>query len=105
MIADQTSGVADGHAVILPLAALLQKLEMSGVPVDPAQYRSVVMRLSQVLASIPLDAKIDQILVAYPAAAELYENIQYEHAGLCRSSLDASISSEQQTRRLLADIS
>ncbi len=102
MIAHQSSHVTDGHAVILPLAAMLQKLEMSAVPVDPAQYRSVANRLATVLASIPLDAKIDQILSAYPSAAELYENIQYEHAGLCRSPLEASVSSEQFTRKMLA---
>lgn len=104
MIADQTPVVSDRHAVILPLAALLQRLEMSTVPVDPVQYRAVVARLSEVLASIVLDARVDEILRAHPAAAELYENLMYQHAGLCRSPIEASVESEQQVRKLLAKV-
>ncbi len=105
MIADQTPDLADRQAVILPLAAMLQKLEMSSVAVDPVQYRSVVSRLGELLAVTALDPRLDSILKAYPAAAELYENIQYEHAGLCRSPLEASVSSEQQVRKLFAELS
>ena len=105
MIADQIPALADRQAVILPLAAMLQKLEMSSVAVDPVQYRSVVSRLSELLAVTVLDPRLDSILKAYPAAAELYENIQYEHAGLCRSPLEASVRSEQQVRKLFAELS
>jgi hypothetical protein len=34
------------------------------------------------------------VLGAHPAAAELYENLQYEHAGLCRSPLEAALNAE-----------
>ena len=105
MIADQTPALADRHAVILPLAAILQKLEMSSVAVDPAQYRAVAGRLGELLASTTLDPRLDGILSAYPAAAELYENLQYGHAGLCRSPLEASVDSEQQVRKLFATYS
>lgn len=104
MIADQTPALADRHAVILPLAAMLQKLDMSSVAVDPAQYRSVVKRLSELLAATSLDPRLDGILGAYPAAAELYENLQYEHAGLCRSPLEASVDSEQRVKKLFAKV-
>lgn len=101
MIADQPFVDSNRRAVILPLANLLQRLEMSNRPLDPAQYRQVVGRLSALLSEVPLDAQLDQALKSLPAAAELYENLQYRHAGLCRSPLDAAIEAEQQARELI----
>lgn len=38
---------------------------------------------------------------AHPAAAELYENTNYQYAGLCRSPLETSLSAEQQARQVI----
>ena len=35
------------------------------------------------------------LLDSHPAAAELYENVNYQYAGLCRSSLDISLAAER----------
>jgi hypothetical protein len=38
------------------------------------------------------------VLEAFPSVAELYENLNYQHAGLCRSSLDAGLAAEAAAR-------
>jgi len=35
------------------------------------------------------------LLAVAPATAEIYENLQYAHAGLCRSPLDRATAAEQ----------
>lgn len=87
--------------VVVTLAKLLQRLELSEVPVDPQQYRSVVQRLSEAFEGVPSDMALDAVLGVCPAAAELYENLQYRHAGLCRSPLEASLNSELQARDVI----
>ena len=83
------------------LAGLLERLE-AGNHADAAQYRDVVARLAQELGSLPHDASLEALLNASPAAATVYENLNYENAGLCRSLLDAAADSELQARDLLA---
>src|SRR5262245_2885922 len=80
-------------AVVLTLAHVLQKMEGS-TQASAEQYRSVVRRLSEALSAVPADAALQAVLDAHPAAAELYENLQYEHAGLCRSPLEWSMRAE-----------
>jgi hypothetical protein len=41
------------------------------------------------------------VLDAYPAAAQLYENQNYQHAGLCRSPLEASLDAELRARQVI----
>jgi DNA-directed RNA polymerase specialized sigma24 family protein len=41
------------------------------------------------------------LLDTHPAAAELYENVNYQYAGLCRSALDASLAAEQLAKEAL----
>jgi hypothetical protein len=90
-----------GLATITVLAALLERLEHSRVPVDGAQFRAVAERLATALHTVkPTDALRD-LLAAHPAASELYENTQYEVAGLCRSPLDASVASEQMAKTVI----
>jgi len=91
-------------AALATLAALLEKLERSGGSTHPDQYRALVERLSAELASVPQDVALDRLLGFFPAASELYENLQYRHAGLCRTRLDASLASEMAARELLARI-
>jgi len=88
-------------SVVITLAHLLERLERSPVAVDPVQYRSVVMHLVQEFESVKPGETLNAVLDSYPAAAELYENLQYQHAGLCRSALEFSSSAELQARDVI----
>jgi len=83
---------------LVTLARMLERLDCSTVAVDPQQYRAVVEHLSDVLRAVPHDAALDAVLEASPATAELYENLQYQHAGLCRSPLEAGLNAELAAR-------
>lgn len=85
-------------AVTHVLAALLERLEHSPVPVGAEQYRSVVLHLVNEFNELKPGTALATLLDSYPAAAELYENINYQMAGLCRSSLDLSAAAEQQAQ-------
>lgn len=80
------------------LAALLERLEHSSVPVDPDQYASVARRLEEILRSLEPTPAVRELLARHPAACEMYENTRYEVAGLCCSPLDQSIAAEQSAR-------
>jgi hypothetical protein len=80
------------------LARVLERLEQSTESVDAEQYRSVVNHLSSELAVAPQDAGLQAVLQACPSAAEVYENLNYQHAGLCRAALDVAMSSEAAAR-------
>lgn len=86
---------------LVALAHVLQRLEQSGKPVDPEQYRTVVSRLEAELKACQGDPALEPLLRAMPAVAELYENIQYAMAGLCRSPLEAGLHAELEARRVL----
>ncbi len=90
-------------SVILTLARLLERLEGSPTPVGADQYRSVVQYLSAALSNVPADLPLQAVLDAYPAAATLYENLNYGHAGLCRAALEASMTSEIRARDVIAN--
>jgi hypothetical protein len=80
------------------LARVLERLENSVEAVDAEQYRSVVNHLASELAVAPHDATLQAVLQACPSAAQLYENLHYQHAGLCRASLDAAMAAELAAR-------
>ena len=82
------------HKNLVLLARVLERLEQSPERVDAEQYRSVVNHLSSELAVAPQDAGLQAVLQTCPALAELYENLNYQHAGLCRASLDVAMASE-----------
>jgi len=86
------------HANLAVLARVLDRLERSSRPVDAGQYRTLAARVAAELEATPHDAGLDAVLDAFPAVAELYENLQYAHAGLCRSALDASAAAEMAAR-------
>ncbi|MGZ5181028.1 MAG: hypothetical protein ACXWC6_14895 [Ramlibacter sp.] len=90
------------HRNLVTLVQVLRKLERSRVPVDPEQYRTLVSHIEAELRSYPQDAGLDALLAAMPELAELYENLNYAHAGLCRSPLDAAIHAEQAARDAIA---
>lgn len=83
------------------LAALLERLENSRVAVGADQYRSVVMHLVDELAAVPAGDALRTLLDAHPAAGQVYENLNYEHAGLCRSPLEFSLAAEFQARQAI----
>jgi hypothetical protein len=90
--------------LVVALARLFQKLEASPVAVAPSQYRTVAERLAQALREAPAGDALDAVLRAFPAAAELYENVQYAHAGLCRQPLEAALNAELLTRAAIARV-
>jgi 2-methylisocitrate lyase-like PEP mutase family enzyme len=86
---------------LVMLARMLERLDRSAVAVDPQQYRGVVEALREVLRTVPHDAGLEAVLEAAPATAELYENLQYEYAGLCRSPLEAALNAELAARTVI----
>jgi ferritin-like metal-binding protein YciE len=86
---------------LVMLARMLERLDRSAEPVDPQQYRGVVEHLAEVLRTVPHDAALEAVLEASPATAELYENMQYQHAGLCRSPLEAALNAELSARSVI----
>ena len=88
-----TSPVTANKNLVM-LAQMLERLDRSAVPVDPEQYRTLVGRVSAELEAAPLDAVLD----AFPATAQLYENLNYQHAGLCRSPLERALGAELAAR-------
>jgi hypothetical protein len=90
------------HRNLVALVQVLRKLEHSRVPVDPGQYRSVVARITAELQNHAQDAGLEALLAAAPELAELYENLNYEHAGLCRSPLDAGVRAEKAAREAIS---
>ncbi len=83
------------------LAALLERLDNSAVAVGADQYRAVVTHLVHELETVEPDDALGSLLDAHPAAAQLYENLNYQHAGLCRSSLDFSLAAELQAKAVI----
>ena len=84
--------------VFVTLAQLLERLEVSVSTSGADQYQSVVRHLSDELRRLAGDTALTAVLGMFPAASELYENLQYEQAGLCRSPLELSLNSELQAR-------
>ena len=86
---------------VIALARLLERVERSPVAPDPDQYRALVHQLGESLdANLP-EAALKAILGAYPAAAELYENLHYEKSGLMLSPLERSVETEMMTSQAL----
>lgn len=83
------------------LAQLLQRLEAGGSGAGAEQYRSVVRHLAAEFDELQSHPGLSALLDAYPAAAELYENLNYQHAGLCRSPLDLALDAELRARQLI----
>ena len=89
---------------VIALARLFERVEHSRVPVGADQYRALVRQLTQALSQeLPHDA-LQAVLGAYPATAELYENLHYAQSGLSRSPLEQSIGSEMRASEVLARV-
>ena len=97
MNATKTSHAKTNLTTVHVLAALLERLENSSVPVGAEQYRSVVLHLVNEFNEVS-DLGLGALLDAHPAAAQVYENVNYANAGLCRSSLETSLAAELQAK-------
>lgn len=76
------------------LAMLLERMDRQVRPEAAAQYRALAAQMARLLADTKADEDLDKLLAAFPATAAVYENLRYEHAGLCRSPLERSLNSE-----------
>lgn len=101
MNASRSLTSADRLTIVLALAKLLERFERSSTSVDADQYRAVVQRLSDQLQQAAPEQWLGAVLDAHPAAAQLYENLNYAHAGLCRSALDHSLATEALARQAI----
>ena len=89
------------HRNLVMLARMMDRLEGSAKPVDAEQFRTLVARITAELEAAPHDAALEAVLDAFPSVAELYENINYRHAGLCRSPLEPALSAELSARKAI----
>jgi hypothetical protein len=79
------------------MAGLLERLERQPSSASAEQYRDVARQVSALLVDVEVDEHLHLLLNAAPATAELYENMRYAVAGLCRAPLDAALSAELAT--------
>ena len=86
---------------LVVLARMLDRLERSAQPVDAGQFRALAARLCAELEATAHDAALEAVLATFPAVAQLYENLNYQHAGLCRSPLDAALAAEVAARNAI----
>jgi hypothetical protein len=83
---------------------LLERLERLPRSASAVQYREVVLAVQRLLGEAEPSDALDALLRALPATAELYENLRFAHAGLCRSPLDAAAMAEVAARDALTRI-
>jgi hypothetical protein len=88
-------------AVAVLLSQLLERLDRSAQPVGAEQYLSVVRHLKEEFDELGTENALSALLDAFPSAAELYENLNYQHAGLCRSPLELSLDAELRARQVI----
>jgi molybdopterin converting factor small subunit len=88
-------------AQLQPLAAtgmLLERLDRLPRSATAAQYREVARKAQELLGQAAPGAELEALLAALPGLSELYENLNYNHAGLCRSPLTDSLNTELAAR-------
>lgn len=85
--------------VALVLAQLMERLEASHTTPDAHQYRTVAARLADALRDDSVDWT--PLLQASAAAASVYENLHYGHAGLCRAPLEQAARAELAARQAI----
>ena len=87
-----------------PLAAtalLLERLDRTPRQASAEQYRGVAQRATAMLEAAEPGPVLDQLLDAFPALAELWENRHYATSGLCRAPLEAAMNAEIDAAALL----
>ena len=88
----------------ITLAELLQRVEAAPATISASQYRALVLHIDQLLELLPPGAGLQRLLDTFPAAAMVYENRHYAHAGLCRAPLDQSLNSELAAREAIEKV-
>ena len=88
----------------ITLAELLQRVEAAPATIGAGQDRALVQHLGVVLDELPAGAGLQKLLDTFPAAAMVYENRHYGHAGLCRAPLEQSLNSELAARSLIEKV-
>ena len=88
----------------ITLAELLQRVEGTPATIGARQYRMLVQHLDALLAQLPAGAGLQRLLDTFPAAAMVYENHHYGHAGLCRAPLEQSLNSELAAREAIEKV-
>ena len=101
MNATKSQSTKNSLTVTHVLAELLERLEHSTQPIAAAQYRAVVLHLIDEFATVRPSLALRALLSTHPAASELYENVNYQHAGLCRSALGAATTAESEARQAI----
>jgi hypothetical protein len=84
------------------MSGLLERLERTPSSASADQYRSVARQVSALLAQAEPDEHLHRLLDIAPAAAELYENLRYDIAGLCRAPLERALNAELQASAAIA---
>lgn len=99
-----SSSIRTRLGTVIALAHLLQCVETGAARTSAEGYRHLVHRLQVALSEdLPADA-LQAILSHNPAAGEVFENMHYEQSGLCRASLERSVSSELLAKQVLAKV-
>ncbi len=97
MQADARPALPSSLRALAAMAALLERLEREPRRAGGAsagQYRDVVRQVTDMLVRAEPGPALEMLLAAAPATAELYENLQYAHAGLVRAPLEAALNAE-----------
>jgi hypothetical protein len=88
----------------ITLAELLQRVEAAPDSIGASQYRALVQHLDALLVQLPPGPGLQRLLDTFPAAAMVYENRHYAHAGLCRAPLEQSLNSELAAREMIEKV-
>jgi len=92
-------------ASLARLATALEQADEGRLRLTPAAYRSLSRQLAGALRRHEGEpAALQALLAAHPAAAELYENLHYDVAGLVRSPIDMAAQGERQAAALIARV-
>ena len=91
-------------AALVRLVTVLQHFESGRLPFDAGQYHSIARQVTSALRRNDGSPALQAVLDASPIAAELYENLHYDQAGLARSPLDQAVAAELEATHLLARV-
>ncbi len=101
MSSEQTIQLPERLRVVVTLAGLLEKIEADPRAGGADQYRSIVRHLVDELGRLETDTALEWVLGVFPATSDLYENLRYQQAGLCRTPLELSLNSELEARAVI----
>ena len=87
MSTQPTTSLQSRLETVIALARLFERIDASGTAPVAEQYQALVAQLKSALgAGLPA--------AAYPATAELYENLHYSESGLSQQPLERSVATE-----------